>query len=99
MTFKPTPGPLAIRGRYCTDDVEGTAWVEVFVSSDEPAIGCLPNADNLAPWASAEEWEAIGRLNEAVRDLLTNRGTRFTVQNVLRERYHELAPLRDRLGW
>lgn len=77
--------PLDEHGRITLADPDGDIWA-------------WPS-EYVAPWLSVEDVEAIGWLDEAVRDLLTNRGNRFTVQNALRQRYHALASLRARMGW
>lgn len=98
MTYETKPGDVvAVRGEAYANSHGDTCVLLESVDGAEQAL--LAEAWTVAPWASAEEWEAVQRLDEAVRDLLTNRGSRFTVQNVLRERYHALADLRARMGW
>lgn len=85
MTFEvKRSGKVAVPGCVYTQTQSGKYVVQI---DSGPYT-----ADQLAPWVSAEQWDAIGRLVQFVSGLVDEDG----------QPGHDLADLsdlRDRMGW
>jgi hypothetical protein len=84
-------------------------------SADEDYVTAEVDREHIAPWASAEEWEAVGRhveeLDTQIDELLTLLGGPYddpvsndeiginTAHHRAENTRCDFAPLRDRLGW
>jgi hypothetical protein len=85
MTFEVKHGgTVAVPGSVYTQTQSGKYVVQI----DSGPYA----ADQLAPWASAEEWEAIGRLVQFASGLVDEDGQPG-------HDLADLADLRNRMGW
>jgi hypothetical protein len=110
MTYEPqVNGVVATRAEFWGNKANGGARVCLRNSDMGPEdwVTAEVDRDHIVPWASTEEWEAIGRLNTAagaIADEAIDYGTasvllsRFQMR-AMRDALTELTDLRTRMGW